>query len=496
GRPRASRLYDPSIETRLASPSLTPQRGVGGMRAAQMNGCRGPRVGPHWTLRQWKVVHREAGCAAVLRPAGGQRSTWTDTTCEDLNAAWLKIKIGTSCLREPVLFACSIADNVRMGRPDATMSEIEDACRARAKRAHNFICGLPAGYENAGWRARRPTKWRAEAEGGSGQSPSFASRCCCCWMKQLPHCDSESEAIVQAALDKASENTTTLVGGASAAFWRPGTHVRADASADESATHQVCPPGSFVAAREFADEAEQAGRMTGGQDSSLLNGSARQCLRYGSSVGGGRQHEMLAEATFWALMFLAVLGASQFVGHIISAAGMGISGERLTARLRARLFPFFDSRTIPLRALNDRDLPLTRPALKAPLGFDWRYLCRYMVAGAVHMAYQTRSQKASDKGTEMADETAAEAIENLPTVQSLGREEVFYTRYRDFLSEPYRKRLFATLLGGLTVRIFAEQSCSFIYAASFRFGGYLVSIDQMEVNNVFKVFFSRSHSPD
>uniref|UniRef100_A0A1I8I8M6 ABC transporter domain-containing protein n=2 Tax=Macrostomum lignano TaxID=282301 RepID=A0A1I8I8M6_9PLAT len=278
-------------------------------------------------------------------------------------------------------------------------------------------------------------------------------------------------------------------------------------------------------------------------------------------IARGFGDEMLAEATFWALMFL-VLGASQFVGHIISAAGMGISGERLTARLRAGYFrsmlrqdmSFFDSPDNSVGALTTRlasdassvkgaagvrlALPLQAIfgagiGLGIALYYGWQLALMILgcvplmaVAGAVHMAYQTRSQKASDKGTEMAGQTAAEAIENLPTVQSLGREEVFYTRYRDFLSEPYRKRLFATLLGGLTygfsqIRVTVNTSVKlplghnlilafqtksnadpnqapmhfqsivfFIYAASFRFGAYLVSIDQMEVNNVFKVFFS------
>ena len=38
-----------------------------------------------------------------------------------------------------------IADNIRYGRLDATMAEIEEA--ARAVRAHEFISGLPGGYE-------------------------------------------------------------------------------------------------------------------------------------------------------------------------------------------------------------------------------------------------------------------------------------------------------------------------------------------------------------
>ncbi|PAA88248.1 hypothetical protein BOX15_Mlig002315g4 [Macrostomum lignano] len=533
----------------------------------------------------------------------------------DLNAAWLRSKIGVVS-QEPVLFACSIADNVRMGRPEATMSEIEDACRQA--NAHNFICGLPAGYETlVGERG-------AQLSGGQKQRVALARALIrkpvlLLLDEATSALDSESEAIVQAALDKASENTTTLVVAHRLSTVRNADLILtvSEGRILEAGTHDELMERrglyhQLVSLQEFADEAEQAGRMTGGQDSSLLNGSAanasdteqrrrrtstsfsktdrvaveivagaltensktkeemekakqKEMLANSPSffailrmnkpewpyillacvgsliLGGGMPlfalffsevirvfgkfgDEMLAEATFWALMFL-VLGASQFVGHIISAAGMGISGERLTARLRAGYFrsmlrqdmSFFDSPDNSVGALTTRlasdassvkgaagvrlALPLQAIfgagiGLGIALYYGWQLALMILgcvplmaVAGAVHMAYQTRSQKASDKGTEMAGQTAAEAIENLPTVQSLGREEVFYTRYRDFLSEPYRKRLFATLLGGLTYG-FSQSIVFFIYAASFRFGAYLVSIDQMEVNNVFKVFFS------
>ena len=43
------------------------------------------------------------------------------------------------------MFSGTIADNIRYGRLDATMAEIQEA--ARAVRAHQFISELPGGYE-------------------------------------------------------------------------------------------------------------------------------------------------------------------------------------------------------------------------------------------------------------------------------------------------------------------------------------------------------------
>jgi ABC-type multidrug transport system fused ATPase/permease subunit len=46
--------------------------------------------------------------------------------------------------QEPFLFAGTIADNIRFGRPDATDGEVEEI--ARAANAHAFISALPDGY--------------------------------------------------------------------------------------------------------------------------------------------------------------------------------------------------------------------------------------------------------------------------------------------------------------------------------------------------------------
>jgi ATP-binding cassette, subfamily B, bacterial len=47
--------------------------------------------------------------------------------------------------QESYLFSGSIADNIRFGRPEATMADVEEATRAIG--AHGFIATLPEGYE-------------------------------------------------------------------------------------------------------------------------------------------------------------------------------------------------------------------------------------------------------------------------------------------------------------------------------------------------------------
>ena len=55
----------------------------------------------------------------------------------------LRRKIGLVS-QEPILFSCSIADNISNGRPEASSAEIVQA--AIDANAHTFITGQPKGY--------------------------------------------------------------------------------------------------------------------------------------------------------------------------------------------------------------------------------------------------------------------------------------------------------------------------------------------------------------
>lgn len=61
-----------------------------------------------------------------------------------LDPQFLRSHIGVVS-QEPVLFATSIAANIRYGKPEATDSEVEAA--ARAAHVHDFVTRLPGGYE-------------------------------------------------------------------------------------------------------------------------------------------------------------------------------------------------------------------------------------------------------------------------------------------------------------------------------------------------------------
>ena len=106
------------------------------------------------------------------------------------------------------LFYGTIADNLRMAKPDATAEEIEAA--ARAANIHEFIAGLSEGYDTlVGERGVR-------LSGGERQRIAIARAI----LKDAPilvldealsSVDAQSEAVINEALRKLMEGRTTLI---------------------------------------------------------------------------------------------------------------------------------------------------------------------------------------------------------------------------------------------------------------------------------------------
>ncbi|OVA18006.1 ABC transporter [Macleaya cordata] len=124
-----------------------------------------------------------------------------------LKLRWLRQQIGLVS-QEPALFATTIKENMLLGRTDATQVEMEEA--ARVANAHSFIIKLPQGYDTqVGERG-------LQLSGGQKQRIAIARA-----MLKNPAIllldeatsalDSESEKLVQEALDRFMIGRTTLV---------------------------------------------------------------------------------------------------------------------------------------------------------------------------------------------------------------------------------------------------------------------------------------------
>jgi ABC-type multidrug transport system fused ATPase/permease subunit len=128
----------------------------------------------------------------------------------ELNVQWLREQIGLVS-QEPTLFATSIIENIRYGKPGASDEEVFAA--AKMSNAHDFVKSFPDGYKTeVGERG-------VQLSGGQKQRVAIARAIIkdptiLLLDEATSALDSESERVVQAALDRllsAKKRTTVVV---------------------------------------------------------------------------------------------------------------------------------------------------------------------------------------------------------------------------------------------------------------------------------------------
>lgn len=161
---------------------------------------------------------------ALVGPSGAGKSTLLSLLLGFVTPASGRVMIGGTGLADiapgawhaqvawvpqrPHLFAASVADNIRLGRPDATDAEVRRAARAAA--ADLFVEGLPQGYDTR------------LGEHGSGLSAGQRQRVALAraFLKDAPvllldeptaHLDPESEAAVTRATADLMRGRTSIV---------------------------------------------------------------------------------------------------------------------------------------------------------------------------------------------------------------------------------------------------------------------------------------------
>lgn len=183
------------------------------------------RYGPRMpALKDVSLSVRQGESVALVGPSGGGKSTILNliprfydanegkvtvggTDVRDLTLSSLRARIAL-VTQEPFLFDDTIAANIAYARPGASQAEIEEAARAAA--AHDFILTLPDGYQTRAGEAG------ARLSGGQRQRIAIARA----FLKDAPillldeatsALDTESEAQVQAALERLMEGRATLM---------------------------------------------------------------------------------------------------------------------------------------------------------------------------------------------------------------------------------------------------------------------------------------------
>ncbi|NXM14868.1 ABCBB protein, partial [Ploceus nigricollis] len=128
---------------------------------------------------------------------------------KNVNVQFLRSKIGIVS-QEPVLFDCSIADNIKYGSntKEATMEKVIEA--AQKAQLHDFVMSLPNKYETnvgaQGSQLSRGQKQRIAIARAIVRDPKILLL-----DEATSALDTESEKTVQAALDKAREGRTCIV---------------------------------------------------------------------------------------------------------------------------------------------------------------------------------------------------------------------------------------------------------------------------------------------
>jgi ATP-binding cassette subfamily B protein len=176
-----------------------------------------------WTLRDVDLVVPAGTRTAVVGETGAGKTTLgylvarlyepqrgrvtiDGVDVRDASMTSLAATVGVVS-QETYLFHASVRENLRFARPDATDTEIEEA--ARTARIHNLIASLPEGYDTVvGERGYR-------FSGGEKQRMAIARTV----LRNPPvlvldeatsSLDTQTEAAVQAELERLAEGRTTI----------------------------------------------------------------------------------------------------------------------------------------------------------------------------------------------------------------------------------------------------------------------------------------------
>jgi ATP-binding cassette subfamily B protein len=178
---------------------------------------------PLWTVRHVDLVVPAGTRTAVVGETGAGKTTLgylvarlyepqegritiDGVDIRDVSLASLAATVGVVS-QETYLFHASVRENLRFARPEATDEEVEDA--ARTAQIHDLIASLPEGYETVvGERGYR-------FSGGEKQRMAIARTV----LRNPPvlvldeatsSLDTQTEAAVQAELERLSEGRTTI----------------------------------------------------------------------------------------------------------------------------------------------------------------------------------------------------------------------------------------------------------------------------------------------
>ncbi|XP_039674599.1 bile salt export pump [Perca fluviatilis] len=525
-----------------------------------------------------------------------------------LNIQWLRSLIGI-VEQEPVLFATTIAENIRFGRPGVTMEDIIQA--TKEANAYNFITNLPQKFDTL------VGEGGGQMSGGQKQRIAIARA-----LIRNPRIllldmatsalDNESEAVVQEALDKMRMGRTTI-----SIAHRLSTIRNADAiigfehgQAVEKGTHSelierqgvyftlvtLQNQGKSNTTKDGISEALEEdfnlkvrSRTSSKRDSVRLRSQSKlsndtlsdvlktlsdkeftnkceddadkhvepapvaRILKYnqpewpymligslGAAINGsvnpiyavlfsqilgtfaiGDLNDQRKQINGICILF-CIVAVISFFSHFLQGYAFAKSGELLTRRLRKVGFQamlrqeigwFDDPRNSP-GALTTRlatDASMVQGATGCQIGmivnsltsigasfiiafyFSWKLTLVIMcflpligLSGVFQAKMLTGFANQDKKAMEAAGWVSSEALANIRTIAGLAKESSFVESYEQKLELPYKSAKKKAIIYGLCFG-FSQCVIFMAYAASFRYGGYLVISEGLQYMFVFRV---------
>jgi ATP-binding cassette, subfamily B, bacterial len=181
------------------------------------------RYGDDWTLQDVSFAVPEGTTTALVGETGSGKTTLAYLTARLYDVTRGTVTIGGVDIRdlsfralsdlvgvvsqETYLFHASVRDNLRFAKPDATDEEIELA--AEAARIHDVIAALPEGYDTVvgerGYRFSGGEKQRIAIARTILRNPPILVL-----DEATSSLDTQTERLVQEALDRLSEGRTTI----------------------------------------------------------------------------------------------------------------------------------------------------------------------------------------------------------------------------------------------------------------------------------------------
>ena len=210
-------VRDPETPAAASEGDLAPEVRFEGVDFAYEGGRRPALQNVGFTLNAGEVL-------GVVGPSGAGKSTLVWLLLRFYDPQSGRVTLGGHDVRDlsletlrrqfsvvtqdTYIFQGTVADNLRLGKPDATPAEMEEA--ARAANAHEYISELPDGYDT--WIGERGVR----LSGGERQRLAIARAL----LKAAPillldealsSVDSENEAAIQEALERLMVGKTTLI---------------------------------------------------------------------------------------------------------------------------------------------------------------------------------------------------------------------------------------------------------------------------------------------